>query len=130
MSTIFTYPSTVWPRSISTQGSDGLLYGTVTVGNNAQAIFQLSISGGSYQQFYQTPIQCCVKEAYSRVIQASDGNLWVTNPNAQLYGTVYSITPTGTLLQTIAFSGTNGAAPHLPDAGIQWHLVRNHVWRW
>jgi uncharacterized repeat protein (TIGR03803 family) len=112
VSTIFTFPSTVWPRSLSTQGSDGLFYGTVTIGNNAQAIFQLSTSGGSYEQLFQTPIQCCVKEAFSRVIQASDGNLWVTNPNAQFWGTVYSITPTGTLLQTIPFSGkTNGAAP-------------------
>jgi uncharacterized repeat protein (TIGR03803 family) len=84
----------------------------VTVGNNAQAIFQLSTSGGSYEQLFQTPVQCCVKEAYSHVIQASDGNLWVTNPNAQLWGTVYSLSPTGTLLQTISFSGsTNGAAP-------------------
>jgi hypothetical protein len=60
-----------------------------------------------------TPIQCCVKIGHSTVIQATDGNLWVTNPNAQLWGTVYTITPTGTLLQTLAFSGsTNGAAHH------------------
>lgn len=53
----------------------------------------------------------CVKYGFSRVIQASDGNLWITNPNAQLYGTVYTITPTGKLLQTLALSGTNGAFP-------------------
>jgi uncharacterized repeat protein (TIGR03803 family) len=112
VSTIFMFPSTVWPRSISTQGSAGLLYGTVTIGNNAQAIFQVSTSGTNFAQLLQTPIQCCVKEAFSRVIQASDRNLWVTNPNAQFWGTVYSITPTGTLLETIPFSGrTNGAAP-------------------
>ena len=68
---------------------------------------------GSFEQIFQTPIQCCVKIGHSTVIQATDGNLWVTNPNAQLWGTVYTITPTGTLLQTLAFSGsTNGAAPH------------------
>ena len=54
-----------------------------------------------------------MKIGHSTVIQATDGNLWVTNPNTQLWGTVYTITPTGTLLQTLAFSGsTNGAAPH------------------
>jgi uncharacterized repeat protein (TIGR03803 family) len=112
VSTIFTFPSTAWPRSLSTQGSDGLLYGTVTVGNNAQAIFQLSTSGTNFAQLLETPIQCCVKESFSRVIQASDGNLWVTNPNAQLFGTVYSETPSGTLLQTVPFGGkTNGSAP-------------------
>jgi len=28
-----------------------------------------------------------VKIGHSTVIQATDGNLWVTNPNAQLWGT-------------------------------------------
>ena len=112
LTTVFTFPSTVWPRTISTQGSDGFLYGTVTIGNNAQAIFKVSTSGTGFQQLLQTPIQCCVKESFSRVVEASDGNLWVTNPNAQLYGTVYSETPSGTLLQTVPFGGrTNGAAP-------------------
>jgi len=115
VSSIFQFPSTLWPASVLTQGSDGLLYGSALVNPNSnsfQAIFQLSTSGGSFKQLYQTPIQCCVKIGYSRVIQASDGNLWITNPNAQFYGTVYSITPTGTLLQTIAFSGKNGQFPH------------------
>jgi len=47
-----------------------------------------------------------VKIGHSTVIQATDGNLWVTNPNTHLWGTVYTITPTGTLLQTLAFSGS------------------------
>jgi uncharacterized repeat protein (TIGR03803 family) len=113
---IFQFPHGLWPaNSRLTQGSDGLLYGSALVNpgsNTVQAIFQLDTSGASFEQLFQTPIQCCVKIGYSRVIQASDGNLWITNPNSQPYGTVYSITPTGTLRQTLAFSGTNGAAPH------------------
>jgi len=115
VSSIFQFPSTLWPASILTQGSNGLLYGSALVNPNSnsfQTIYQLSPSGGSFEQLFQTPIQCCVKIGYSRVIQASDGNLWITNPNAQLWGTVYSITPAGTLLRTIAFSGTNGHSPH------------------
>jgi uncharacterized repeat protein (TIGR03803 family) len=113
---IFQFPHGLWPaNSHLTQGSDGLLYGSALVNpgsNTVQSIFQLDTSGSSFEQLFQTPIQCCVKIGYSRVIQASDGNLWITNPNSQPYGTVYSITPTGTLRQTFAFSGTNGAAPH------------------
>jgi hypothetical protein len=115
VSSIFQFPSTLWPVSGLTQGSNGLLYGSALINPNSntfQTIYQLNTSGGSFEQLYQTSIQCCVKIGYSRVIQASDGNLWITNPNAQLWGTVYSITPTGTLLQTIAFSGPNGHSPH------------------
>jgi hypothetical protein len=111
VTTVFTFPSTVWLRGISTQGPDGFMYGTVTIGNNAQAIFKVSTSGTNFEQLLETPIQCCVKESFSRVIEASDGNLWVTNPNVQTYGTAYSETPTGTLLHTVPFSKTNGAAP-------------------
>jgi uncharacterized repeat protein (TIGR03803 family) len=114
---IFQFPHGRWPANpLLTQGSNGLLYGSALVNPNSnsfQAIFELSTSG-SYQELYQTPIQCCVKIGYSFVIQASDGNLWITNPNAQLAGSMYSITPTGTLLQTVAFpfQGATGSFPH------------------
>jgi hypothetical protein len=114
---IFQFPQPLWPaNSHLSQGSNGLLYGSALVNpgsNTEQTVFQLDTSGGSFEQLFQTPIQCCVKIGYSHVLQASDGNLWITNPNAQFWGTVYSITPTGRLLQTLAFSGTNGAAPHV-----------------
>lgn len=116
VTSVFQFPRSLEPANIFlTQGSDGLLYGSSLVNsgsNTVQTIFQLDTSGGSFEQLFQTPIQCCVKIGYSRVIQASDGNLWITNPNALTWGSVYSITPTGTLLQTLAFNGTNGGAPH------------------
>lgn len=114
---IFQFPQPLWPANGAlSQGSNGLLYGVALVNpnsNSVQTVFQLDTSGGSFEQIFQTPIQCCVKIGHSTVIQATDGNLWVTNPNAQPWGTVYTITPTGTLLQTLAFGGSsNGAAPH------------------
>jgi uncharacterized repeat protein (TIGR03803 family) len=114
---IFQFPQPLWPANGTlSQGSNGLLYGVALVNpnsNSVQTVFQLDTSGGSFAQLFQTPIQCCVKIGHSTAIQAADGNLWVTNPNAQPWGTVYTITPTGQLLQTLAFSGsTNGAAPH------------------
>lgn len=114
---IFQFPQPLWPANGTlSQGSNGLLYGVALINPNSnsfQTVFQLDTSGGSFAQLFQTPIQCCVKIGHSTAIQASDGNLWVTNPNAQPWGTVYTITPTGALLQTLAFGGsTNGAAPH------------------
>ena len=114
---IFQFPQPLWPANGTlSQASNGLLYGVALINPNSnsfQTVFQLDTSGGSFAQLFQTPIQCCVKIGHSTAIPASDGNLWVTNPNAQPWGTVYTITPTGTLLQTLAFGGsTNGAAPH------------------
>jgi uncharacterized repeat protein (TIGR03803 family) len=115
---IFQFPQPLWPANGAlTQGSNGLLYGTALINPNSnsfQTVFQLDTSGGSFKQLFQTAIQCCVKIGHSYVIMASDGNLWVTNPNAQLAGSVYSITPTGTVLQTIAFpfQGATGSFPH------------------
>jgi hypothetical protein len=50
------------------------------------------------------------------VLQASDGNLWITNPTGE---SVYSITPTsGALLQTVSFSSQQPAYAH-PQVLIQ-----------
>jgi hypothetical protein len=87
-----------------TQGSDGFLYGVALGGPGDtafQVIFQLTTLG-SYRELYQSN-GCTPKTGCSHLMQASDGNLWVTDPSAE---TVYSITPTGgALLQTVSFSG-------------------------
>jgi hypothetical protein len=116
---IFQFPSGRWPANgILTQGSDGFLYGAATgVGSNVntlQVIFQLSTSG-SYREIYQSPNGCTPKSGCSRVIEASDGNLWVTNPPGE---SIYSITTGGELLQTISFSSQGNAYAH-PEVLIQ-----------
>jgi len=101
---IFQFPSGRWPANgVLTQGSDGFLYGAAWKNNyTSELIFQLSTSG-SYREIYNSPNNCTPKTGCSTVIQASDGNLWITNPPGQ---SVYSITPTGgALLQTVSFSG-------------------------
>jgi hypothetical protein len=106
---IFQFPTGRWPANgILTQGSDGFLYGAAWKNNDsAELIFQLSTSG-SYLEIYNSPNNCTPKTGCSRVIQASDGNLWITNPPGY---SVYSITTSGTLLQTVSFSSQpNGAA--------------------
>ncbi|HYR17313.1 MAG TPA: choice-of-anchor tandem repeat GloVer-containing protein, partial [Mycobacterium sp.] len=95
-----------------TQASNGLLYGSAYYfGGTVEYIYQISTSG-AFQQIHQTTVNINTKyQIFTQVLQASDGNLWATNPNTQSWGYVYSITPTGTLLQNIAFSGTNGSLP-------------------
>jgi sugar lactone lactonase YvrE len=110
---IFQFPSGRWPANgILTQGSDGFLYGAATgtgsQTNTLQVIFQLSTSG-AYRELYQSPNGCTPKTGCSRVIQASDGNLWITNPPGDA---VYSITTSGTLLQTVSFSSQPNADAH------------------
>jgi hypothetical protein len=114
---IVQYPTGQWPATgVLTQGSDGFLYGAAWTNNyTAELIFQLSTSG-SYRVLYQSPNNCTSKTGCSRVIEASDGNLWITNP----YGdSVYSITPTGgVLLQTVSFSSQPNPYAH-PQLLIQ-----------
>jgi hypothetical protein len=104
---IFEYPTGTNGRSpangILTQGSDGFLYGVADGGPGDvafQVIFELTTSG-SYAELYQST-GCTPKTGCSMVMQASDGNLWITNPRAE---SVFSITTSGTLLQTVSFNG-------------------------
>jgi hypothetical protein len=92
-----------WPGSLNL-GSDGFLYGVDLGGpsdTGFQVVFQLSTSG-SYKELRQTE-GCTPKTGCSTVMQASDGNLWIADQRAS---SVYSITPTGTLLQTVNFYGS------------------------
>ena len=49
------------------------------------------------------------------VLPTSDGNLWIANPTGD---SVYSITTSGTLLQTVSFSSQPNADAH-PNLLIQ-----------
>jgi len=105
---IFQFPAGRSPANgVLTQGSDGFLYGAALNGT-PELIFQLSTSG-SYREIYNSPTNCTPKTGCSRVIQTSDGNLWVTNPPGY---SVYSITTSGTLLQTVSFSSQPNADAH------------------
>ena len=103
-------------NGILTQGPDGFLYGVAVGGPGGtgfQVIFQLSTSG-SFTELYQSN-GCTPKTGCSRVMQASDGNLWIANPPGE---SVYSITTSGGLLQTVSFSSQPNAYAH-PQLLIQ-----------
>ena len=115
---IFQFPSGRWPvNGILTQGSDGFLYGVDGPPSSIsyQVIFQLSTSG-SYREIYQINHYCNGKTGCSRVIQASDGNLWIAD---SVGDSVFSITATnGALLQTVSFSSQPNRYAH-PQLLIQ-----------
>jgi uncharacterized repeat protein (TIGR03803 family) len=114
---IFQFPSGRWPANgILTQGPDGFLYGVDGPPSSIsfQVIFQLSTSG-SYREIYQINNYCTAKTGCSRVIQASDGNLWIADPPQD---SVYSITTGGVLLQTVSFSSQPNPYAH-PQLLIQ-----------
>jgi len=117
---IFQYPTgsnALSPANgLLTQGPDGFLYGVAvggTGGTGFQVIFRLSTSG-SFTELYQTN-GCTPKTGCSKVMQASDGNLWVANPPGD---SVYSITTGGALLQTVSFSSQPNRYAH-PQLLIQ-----------
>jgi hypothetical protein len=103
-------------NGILTQGSDGFLYGVDGPPSNIsfQVIFQLSTSG-SHREIYQINHYCNGKTGCSRVIQASDGNLWIADPVGD---SIYSVTTSGTLLQTVSFSSQPNRYAH-PQLLIQ-----------
>jgi uncharacterized repeat protein (TIGR03803 family) len=109
---IYDFPSPQIPVSRLIQASNGLLYGSAYYfGGTVEYVYQISTSG-AFQQIHQTTVNVNTKyQIFTQVIQTSDGNLWATNPNQQSWGYLYSITRSGTLLQTLAFSGTNGEFP-------------------
>jgi hypothetical protein len=98
-----------------THGPDGFLYGVAVggpSGTSFQVIFQLSTSG-SYRHLYQMNNYCTPKTGCSRVLP--DGNLWIADPPQE---SVYSITTSGTLLQTVSFSSQQNPYAH-PQLLIQ-----------
>jgi hypothetical protein len=121
---IFAYPResdgyALFPANgLLTQGLDGLLYGVGVggpSGTSYQVIFQLSLSG-SYRELYRINHYCTPKTGCSRVLPASEGNLWITDPVGE---SVFSITPiNGALLQTVSFSSQQNPYAH-PQLLIQ-----------
>jgi len=112
-SVIYTFPVPQTPVTTLTEGTNGLLYGayvSVVSGSKPGGIFQISKSG-QYLQIHPFTLACTHSGGVARIVQASDGNLWTTNPCDSGWGSVYSVSPTGTLLQTILFNGKNGTSP-------------------
>ena len=108
---IYNFPSPQTPVSSLVQASNGLLYGAAVDFDTSgiARIFEISLSG-AFQQIYENSPGCCTRP-FPTVVAASDGNLWITDAFAGLWGGVRQVTPSGTLLQTVLLGGTNGSLP-------------------
>jgi uncharacterized repeat protein (TIGR03803 family) len=110
------------PEARLVQASDGNLYGT-TAGypGYSGTIFKISLNG-AFRTLYTFCLQsgCTDGDEYpSALVQASDGNFYGTNsgfPTSD--GTVFSITPSGTLTTLHSFDGTDGSLPAPANAGL------------
>ncbi|MDQ6632357.1 MAG: hypothetical protein M3Y82_11495 [Verrucomicrobiota bacterium] len=107
-----------WIQAELTEGTDGNFYGTSSLGGATGdgAIFRLSPAGTLTQLVSFNYTNGSYPEA--ALIQATDGNFYGTTvyggaygDQYNTYGTIFKMTPNGTLTTVVSFAGTNGANP-------------------
>jgi len=93
------------------QGYDGSFYGTTEQGGAFQfgTVFKITPSG-VFTTLHSFDYVTDGGFVYSKLLQASDGNLYGTTASGGLggAGTIFKITPAGTLTTIYNFSGTDG----------------------
>ncbi|MBZ5720968.1 MAG: hypothetical protein LAO03_11360 [Acidobacteriia bacterium] len=101
------------PLTPLTQGTNGNLFGLTTPAfRSIQALFEVGLDGSNFQTFPDITLSNSLNG--SRLLLASDGNFWSTQGNGGQSndGTIVQVSANdGSVLQTISFSGTNGAFP-------------------
>jgi uncharacterized repeat protein (TIGR03803 family) len=120
------YPYGSWPRAALVQGSDGNLYGTTNqrgANGNYGAIYKITTSGSITALYSFCAVSGCLDGANPEgpLIQATDGNYYGTTHLGGAYngGTVFRITPAGTLTTLYSFCAQAGCADgQYPYAGL------------
>jgi uncharacterized repeat protein (TIGR03803 family) len=106
-----------------TQATDGHLYGTTSVGGAYYegTVFKITTSGTLTTLYSFCSQRGCPDGSfpYGTLVQATDGDFYGTtltggasNCQPTSCGTVFKITPSGTLTTLYSFSGTDGANPY------------------
>ena len=105
------------PSSWLVQGTDGDFYGTTVVSGDfgLGTIFKITSAGGLTTLYTFCTQNGCPDggRPYVGLVQGTDGNFYGTTYTLGLYGggTVFEITPTGTLTTLHAFAGPDGFEP-------------------
>jgi uncharacterized repeat protein (TIGR03803 family) len=115
LTTLFNFEfSTGGPTGGLIQAKNGNLYGTTSL-----AVYELT-AGGAYTTLYSfcSLPNCADGAGPSGLLQGSDGNFYGTTGGGGAFGdgTVFELTPGGTLTTLNSFAGTNG---NIPDALVQ-----------
>ncbi len=104
------------PAAALVQGSDGNYYGTTKYGGNSNAgsVFTRTQSG-AITTLFSFSDDANGGYPVAALVQGTDGNFYGTTEfgggSANL-GTIFRITPGGTLTTLVAFTGSNGGSPH------------------
>jgi uncharacterized repeat protein (TIGR03803 family) len=105
-----------WPDSVLLQASDGNLYGTTNIGgaNNFGSVFKITTQGMLSSLHSFTHLDGL--NPYAGLAQGSDGNLYGATYQGGAYcfamggcGTVFKITPSGTLTTLHSFDNSDGS---------------------
>jgi uncharacterized repeat protein (TIGR03803 family) len=105
------------PAAALVQGTDGNFYGTTTQGasGNAGTVFKVTSAG-----IFTTLVQFNSTDGANpraALVQGTDGNFYGTTEfggSGVHNGTVFQMTPAGTLTTLVFFTGTNGLEPVAP----------------
>ena len=103
--------SGAYPYSGLTLGTDGNFYGTTFAGGSAGAgsVFKITPSG-KITTLHSFNGCSEGSNVYAPLVQGFDGNFYGTasDGGCEVFGTVYKITPSGTLTVVYTFPGTSG----------------------
>ena len=117
------------PSGTLVKASDGNFYGTTYEGgaSNNGTVFKMTPSGTLTTLYnFCSQLSCADgRVPYAGLVQASDGNFYGTTyegGGATDYGTVFAITPSGTLTTLHIFTGADGSYPY---AGLVQAADRN-----
>jgi uncharacterized repeat protein (TIGR03803 family) len=122
LTTIYNFPGYTPPSSALVEGADGNFYGTTAAGGSGKyspgGTFFTVTPGGALTTLYNFCNQqnCTDGSQPSNIYLATDGNFygitWFGGVNNNDQGTIFQLTPSGTLTTLHNFDGTDGSGPN------------------
>ncbi|MGA3091414.1 MAG: choice-of-anchor tandem repeat GloVer-containing protein [Terriglobales bacterium] len=119
LTTIYSFPGYTQSSSALVEGADGNFYGTTSTGGSgtygAEGTFFTVTSGGALKTLYSfcNLLSCADGSLPQNIYLATDGNFYgiTESGGATNEGTIFQITPGGTLATLHSFDGADGFGP-------------------